>query len=161
MNARHYSEVARELEATPSKYIESARRQSTPGLASLLDLFMVWQTVPKTMELGIVDMLLSHLRADKAPLLTPVPRPWQLDADFANLSLVALGNIERFLDDPKYRAHTGGKAWGTCHNGNRVASDTHLHGTCVASDTHLHGTCVGFARQPKGICCGLDGIMFF
>jgi hypothetical protein len=58
------------------------------------------------MELGIVDMLLSHLRADKAPLLTPVPRPWQLDADFANLSLVALGNIERFLDDPKYRAQS-------------------------------------------------------
>ncbi|KAJ7829566.1 hypothetical protein B0H14DRAFT_3717298 [Mycena olivaceomarginata] len=32
---------------------------------------------------------------------------------------------------------TGGKVWGTCHNGIRVASNMHLHGTCCALPTDL------------------------
>ncbi|KAJ7754365.1 hypothetical protein DFH07DRAFT_959816 [Mycena maculata] len=97
MNAQHRGELLR-------KYIETARRQSPPGLAALLDLSMVCADVPRTIELGAVDMFLSHLRAEKAPALTRIPRKWQLDADFAHLSLVALGGTELLLDKPRYQS---------------------------------------------------------
>ncbi|KAJ7153950.1 hypothetical protein C8R43DRAFT_1235338 [Mycena crocata] len=103
MNAQHRAQIVRKLNATPSKYIESARRQSAPGLAALLDLSTTWADVPKTMDLGIIDVFLSHLRADKAPMSMRVPRKWQLDGDFANLSLLALGGMQPFLSDPMYQ----------------------------------------------------------
>ncbi|KAJ7870439.1 hypothetical protein B0H13DRAFT_1634751 [Mycena leptocephala] len=58
------------------------------------------------MELGIIDMFLGHLREEKAPTSTTIPRQWKLDADFAHLSLVALGGAERFIDDPRYLSHS-------------------------------------------------------
>ncbi|KAJ7153961.1 hypothetical protein C8R43DRAFT_1066488 [Mycena crocata] len=106
MNEQHHADIVRKLNTTPSKYIESARHQSAAGLADLLDLSMTWAYVPKTMDLGIIDMFLSHLRAEKAPMLTRVPRKWQRDGDFANLSLLALGGMEKFLDDPKFETQS-------------------------------------------------------
>jgi hypothetical protein len=41
---------------------------------------MIWAGVPQTLELGIIDMLLSHLRSDKAPARQEIPRVWQPDA---------------------------------------------------------------------------------
>ncbi|KAJ7096871.1 hypothetical protein C8R44DRAFT_889470 [Mycena epipterygia] len=67
---------------------------------------MVWADAPKTMELGIIDMFLSHLRAEKAPASTRVPRKWQIDADFAHLSLLGLGGMQAFADDPRYQAQS-------------------------------------------------------
>jgi hypothetical protein len=64
---------------------------------------MAWADVPGMMELGIIDMFLGHLREEKAPT---TPRQWKLDADFAHLSLVALGGAERFIDDPRYMSHS-------------------------------------------------------
>ncbi|KAJ7510705.1 hypothetical protein B0H11DRAFT_2402125 [Mycena galericulata] len=106
MNAQHHAELVRKVTATPAKYIETARRQSPPGLAALLDLSTVWADVPQTMELGAVDMFLSHLRADKAPASRQIPRRWQLDADFAHLSLLALGGMEPLMDNPRYAAQS-------------------------------------------------------
>ncbi|KAJ7466019.1 hypothetical protein FB451DRAFT_1093503 [Mycena latifolia] len=99
MNAQHHAELLRKVRATPMRYIQSARQQSPPGLSALLDMSSVWPHVPQMMELGIVDMLLAHLRADKAPMLT---RRWQLDADFAHLALFALAGMEPFFDLPQY-----------------------------------------------------------
>ncbi|KAJ6575584.1 hypothetical protein DFH09DRAFT_981151 [Mycena vulgaris] len=104
MNAQHHSELLRKVSATPSKYIQTARHQSGPGLSALLDLSMIWAGVPQIMELGIIDMLLSHLRAEKAPASSR--RKWQRDADFANLSLFALGAMEPFIDDPRYQTQS-------------------------------------------------------
>ncbi|KAJ7664868.1 hypothetical protein B0H17DRAFT_1143541 [Mycena rosella] len=67
---------------------------------------MVWADLPQLMELGIVDMFLSHLRADKTPALTRVPRKWKVDGDFANLSLRALGGAQALIDDPGYRSQS-------------------------------------------------------
>ncbi|KAJ7510709.1 hypothetical protein B0H11DRAFT_2402135 [Mycena galericulata] len=56
------------------------------------------------MELGVIDMLLSHLRANNVPASTNILPKWQLDAEFAHLSLAALGEIERFMDGPRYQS---------------------------------------------------------
>jgi hypothetical protein len=65
---------------------------------------MIWAGVPQTLELGIIDMLLSHLRSDKAPARQEIPRVWQPDAVSAQFSLVALGGVESFLDDARYHS---------------------------------------------------------
>jgi hypothetical protein len=51
------------------------------------------------MELGIIDVFLSHLRADKAPQGT---RTWDLDGDFAFLAIMSLGKMERVIDQAEY-----------------------------------------------------------
>ncbi|KAJ7238561.1 hypothetical protein B0H12DRAFT_1137172 [Mycena haematopus] len=108
MNAQHLPELVRRLSATPERYIEAARSQSAPGgLAALLDLSSVWADVPQTIELGAVDVFLSHLRAEQAPALTRTPRRWQRDADFAYLSLVALGEMEPLIKNPRYHDNIG------------------------------------------------------
>ncbi|KAF8145431.1 hypothetical protein K438DRAFT_1872125 [Mycena galopus ATCC 62051] len=106
MNAQHYAELVRKLSATPARYIETARRQSPAGLVALLDLSAVWVDVPQTIELGAVDMFLHHLRAEKAPVLTRTPRRWQQDADFAHLSVVALGKMEGLIDNPGFQSQS-------------------------------------------------------
>ncbi|KAJ6512831.1 hypothetical protein C8R45DRAFT_327996 [Mycena sanguinolenta] len=105
-NAQHHAELVRRLSATPSRYIETARHQTASGLAALLDLSSVWVDVPQTIELGAVDVFLSHLRADKAPALTRTPRRWQKDDDFAHLSLVAIGAMNPLIDNPQYQAQS-------------------------------------------------------
>ncbi|KAJ7238570.1 hypothetical protein B0H12DRAFT_1237822 [Mycena haematopus] len=104
MNAQHHAELVRKLSATPARYIETARHQSPSGLAALLDLSSVWADVLQTIELGAFDVFLSHLRLERAPALTKTPRRWQRDADFAHLSLVALGGMEPLIDNPKHHA---------------------------------------------------------
>ncbi|KAF7374500.1 MYND-type domain-containing protein [Mycena sanguinolenta] len=105
-NAQHHAELVRKLSAAPSRYIQTARQQSAPGLAALLDLSSVWVDVPQTIELGAVDVFLSHLRSDKAPALTRTPRRWQSDADFAHLSLVGISAMNPLIDDPRYQAQS-------------------------------------------------------
>ncbi|KAJ6623709.1 hypothetical protein B0H10DRAFT_1909059 [Mycena sp. CBHHK59/15] len=102
MNEQHYNALFRTISATPRRFIDTARHQSPPGLSALTDLSAVWADVPGTMELGIIDMYLSHLRADKAPKLTDPPHPWALDADFAFLAISSLARMQLLVDDPRY-----------------------------------------------------------
>ncbi|KAJ7758402.1 hypothetical protein B0H16DRAFT_1885376 [Mycena metata] len=101
MDPQHAA-LLRKIGATPSRHIESARHQSHQGLKALIDLAMVWGDVPGMVELGIVDMFLSHLREEKAPPLSGPRREWQLDAEFAHLSVVGLCGMQRFFDNPRY-----------------------------------------------------------
>ncbi|KAJ7676093.1 hypothetical protein DFH06DRAFT_1318236 [Mycena polygramma] len=54
-------------------------------------------------------------------------------------------------------AYTGGKPWGICHNGNRGASDTHLHDIRQASSACRmpHGCHYGKCRNLCPLCYGL------
>ncbi|KAJ6512904.1 hypothetical protein C8R45DRAFT_961691 [Mycena sanguinolenta] len=51
-------------------------------------------------------MFLSHLRAEKAPALTRIPLKWQLDADFAHFSVLALSRMAPLIDNPQYQPQT-------------------------------------------------------
>ncbi|KAJ6545139.1 hypothetical protein B0H19DRAFT_1167039 [Mycena capillaripes] len=105
MDARH-SALMRKISAAPSTYIYSAGRRSRLGLAALRDLSTAWTDVPGMMELGIIDMFLGHLRVENSPTLTTVPRKWQLDADFAHLSIAALNGMGHLIDDPRYESQS-------------------------------------------------------
>ncbi|KAJ7135142.1 hypothetical protein C8R46DRAFT_1362262 [Mycena filopes] len=98
MDPQH-AELLQKIGAAPSRYIETARHQSHQGIEALVDMAMVWAGVPGIMELGVVDMFLSHLSEGKAPISA---RQWQLDAEFAHLSLVGLCGMHPFIDDPRY-----------------------------------------------------------
>ncbi|KAJ6507844.1 hypothetical protein C8R47DRAFT_59815 [Mycena vitilis] len=93
MDAQHHASILQRANATPRAFIENARRQSPEGLSALLELSSVWAASPSTMDVGIIDMFLSHLRAERAPRLTRIPRKWRLDADFAFLSIMGLGRM--------------------------------------------------------------------
>ncbi|KAJ6512848.1 hypothetical protein C8R45DRAFT_328397 [Mycena sanguinolenta] len=99
-----HTELVRKMSATPSRYIETARRQSDPGLTALFELSSVWADVPQLIELGVVDAFLSHLRAEKAPASTT---KWKHpDADFAFLALVSLAEMDPLIDNPEYQAQS-------------------------------------------------------
>ncbi|KAJ6545160.1 hypothetical protein B0H19DRAFT_1266632 [Mycena capillaripes] len=106
MDARHHAALARKISGTPATYIHAAGRQSRPGLTALLDLFAAWVDVSGMIELGRSDMFLGHLRLAKVPAFTTVPRNWQLDADFAHLSIVALSGMDRLIHDPRYQSQS-------------------------------------------------------
>ncbi|KAJ7227649.1 hypothetical protein C8J57DRAFT_201522 [Mycena rebaudengoi] len=115
MNAQHCAAILTKVKATPRAFVEAARLQNAQGLAALLDLSAVWAGAEAStlMDLGIVDMFLSHLRSDKAPRLTNIPRGWQRDADFAYLSIMSLGRMELLIDQPRYQSqvHMVLRAW--------------------------------------------------
>ncbi|KAJ7608150.1 hypothetical protein FB45DRAFT_1129978 [Roridomyces roridus] len=96
-------ELRRTLSATPMRYIAAARHQNRKGLDALEDLAEVWADVPLTVELGAVELFLSHLREDMAP---SSPREWQLDADFAHISLFGLSSMDRLINDPEHASQT-------------------------------------------------------
>ncbi|KAF7336784.1 hypothetical protein MVEN_02113800 [Mycena venus] len=102
------------VNATPRKFIDTAHHRSAAGLSALLDLSQVWADAPSTIELGIIDMFLSHLRVEKAPKLTRIPRKWDLDADFAFLSIMGLGRMTQpFIENAEHRTRVlaVAKAW--------------------------------------------------
>ncbi|KAJ7616411.1 hypothetical protein FB45DRAFT_1105490 [Roridomyces roridus] len=90
------------VSATPSRFITTARHHSPHGYAVLWDLHAVWPNIPDTIELGVVEMFLSHLQVDKVP---PPNRAWQIDADFANVSLDGLRYMTSLLDTPSFLQH--------------------------------------------------------
>ncbi|KAJ7611321.1 hypothetical protein FB45DRAFT_875513 [Roridomyces roridus] len=96
-------ELRRTLSATPMRYIAAARHQNRKGLDALKDLAEVWADVPQTVELGVIELFLSHLREDMAP---SSPREWQLDADFAHISLYGLSSMDRLINDPEHASQT-------------------------------------------------------
>ncbi|KAJ7627033.1 hypothetical protein FB45DRAFT_1059887 [Roridomyces roridus] len=85
------------------QYIARARHQTRAGLGALSELSAVWKDVPDTMELGVVDLFLSHLRGETVPSTEDPPVEGQLGpSDFAHQSLLGLTEMDRRLDDPKY-----------------------------------------------------------
>ncbi|KAJ7616119.1 hypothetical protein FB45DRAFT_1064251 [Roridomyces roridus] len=87
MNPHRGNELLLKVRATPVRYIATARNQTPRGLEVLDALGRVWTEIPQIMELGALEMFLSHVREAVAPTS---PREWQLDADFAYSSLSAL-----------------------------------------------------------------------
>ncbi|KAJ7626832.1 hypothetical protein FB45DRAFT_920164 [Roridomyces roridus] len=100
MSEVHLDVVARRVSATPASYIARARHQTRAGLGALSDLSAVWTDVPDTVELGVVDLFLSHLRPETVP--EDPPLQGHLGPEFAQQSLMGLTEMDRRLDDPEY-----------------------------------------------------------
>ncbi|KAJ7616410.1 hypothetical protein FB45DRAFT_1105487 [Roridomyces roridus] len=150
MAARSQVQLLAQVTATPS------RPATAIHPAILRVLHAVWLNVPDTIDLGIIELFLSHLQVDKiGSLCTPkhpgtagplwtlwkrypkiirsetvrkrlqtvsLPFPfclpkiangnetvgalgWQLDADFAHLSLSGLSGMRFLLDNPSFPTH--------------------------------------------------------
>ncbi|KAJ7627067.1 hypothetical protein FB45DRAFT_1082140 [Roridomyces roridus] len=92
-------ELARKVSATPMRYITEAYHQTPRGFESLDALTNVWSDVPETIELGVIDMFLFHLRAEKVPTCTPFSPQRHNNATCAYLSLDAMDcGDSRWLD---------------------------------------------------------------
>ncbi|KAJ7608380.1 hypothetical protein FB45DRAFT_1129618 [Roridomyces roridus] len=104
-NERRHTERLIKVRATPLRYITTARNQTLSGLAALDTLSRVWPDIPRTQELGALDVFLSHLRAEAVPSPSSF-RKWQLDADFAHTSLGGVGQLWRLRTDPKVATYT-------------------------------------------------------
>ncbi|KAJ7627048.1 hypothetical protein FB45DRAFT_920559 [Roridomyces roridus] len=98
-------ELGRKVTATPMRYITAARQQSLVGLEALEDLASVWEDILETVELGVVDLFLSHLDEDLAPKPSS-PREWQIDADFAYTAISALAYMGKILENPNLALQT-------------------------------------------------------
>ncbi|KAJ7626994.1 hypothetical protein FB45DRAFT_57158 [Roridomyces roridus] len=94
--------IVRRVSATPASYIGRARHQTRAGLGALSELSAVWTEVPDTMELGVIDLFLSHLRGEMVPSLEVPPLQGQLAPEFAHQSLLGLTEMDRRIDDPQY-----------------------------------------------------------